>query len=555
MLAFALLSRCKYGFATFDEQTYLTTAYRIFQGDNYLTDEWFVAQLWTFLIQPILWIYFKIYSTTEGIYLVFRYIYTIIMIGSGIALYYGLKKYSAIGAAISSLFYMCYAPFYIMTLCYNTVGIICLVAALILIQKDTLDPVRLVIAGIALAGAVLCCPYLLLLYLIYTIAVILKWKIKRFQDRDNTVYPILNIKSWFWVTVGCGILAILFFFHLLQGGLSDIMISLGYILDNPSYPYRPFYIVLAKWGYYFFSTGGVTTFLLCSAISLTTLYSVFFVKKSEKNDSWVLIITLLLVTGWLLYYIFEDAYINFLMVPINAVPIVILTLTKNQGIKKLFYTFYFPGMIYSVCLHWSSNQNYYAIASASSVALIASVLIIFMYLKEIGFKYAARAYKVSILMVSILISINLSSEVYLRLNRSFDGASNEELVIKLLEGPEKGLIVTKETADEYNQKINELQEVSQEYLLEEDRVCFISSDVWAYLFASKNRCGAYTTVETGRYTEDKKYKIESYYNLYPDKLPEFILADRDFRDLLEIFKQQYEYRIGYTESGNIVLHK
>ena len=72
------LSRIKYGMADVDETFYLSIPYRILQGDCYFIDEWNLAQMYSFMMLPIMKAYLAVFGTTEGIVIAFRVIYIIV---------------------------------------------------------------------------------------------------------------------------------------------------------------------------------------------------------------------------------------------------------------------------------------------------------------------------------------------------------------------------------------------------------------------------------------------------------------------------------------------
>ena len=167
-----LLAKCKYGFANMDESFYLTIPYRLCQGDVLFLSEWHLSQLSGWLLRLPLAVFLRLNGGTEGIYLAFRYLYVIAHLCESTVLFFLLRKYSGAGAVLASVFYYVFVPFGIMALSYNSMGIGCL----------SLSTVILVCAsgrwsdapsGFLFAMAVLCCPYLVILFVIYAAAVLL----------------------------------------------------------------------------------------------------------------------------------------------------------------------------------------------------------------------------------------------------------------------------------------------------------------------------------------------------------------------------------------------
>ena len=168
---FALLMwKCRYGFADADENFFLSVPYRFVRGDRMLVQEWHLAQFGLFTLIPEMRLYLSIAGTTEGIFLAFRYLYTVMWCAGALFLYLRARKIHEYGARCASLFLECYAPFGIMAFSYNSLAILYLVnAAVFLLCARRLRKVQFTVSGFFFAGAVLCCPYLALVYLTYTV--------------------------------------------------------------------------------------------------------------------------------------------------------------------------------------------------------------------------------------------------------------------------------------------------------------------------------------------------------------------------------------------------
>ena len=116
-----------------------------------------------------------------------------------------------------------------MALSYNSMGIMGLSIALVMYfcnehHKWTWN----VLAGLFLAVAVLCCPYLVVLYLIYSIYAVFKYL--KCKNKDY-------IKDWFEISVGALFLACEFFVVVFRNtSLSQLLTSLSYVLDDPTHP-------------------------------------------------------------------------------------------------------------------------------------------------------------------------------------------------------------------------------------------------------------------------------------------------------------------------------
>ena len=169
-----LLWKCRYGFANKDESLYLAIPYRLWQGDGLFVNEWNLSAFSSFLLMPFMYIYMAVVGTTEGILLNFRYIFTAVQGLCAVFMYFKLKRYNWFGAAAAALTFFIYAPFGIMALSYNSVGIQCVaVASVLLLTNEKGAKLPYIVAGVLFAAAVLCCPFLVAVYALYSVLVLI----------------------------------------------------------------------------------------------------------------------------------------------------------------------------------------------------------------------------------------------------------------------------------------------------------------------------------------------------------------------------------------------
>ena len=124
--------KAPYGHVTSDEAFYLAVPYRLLQGDALLAQEWHVSQLSGLLLTPVLWLYYLLGGTSEGIILAFRYIYIAVQTLTAIYIYLSFRKdedRATINAIAAACVYLMFVPYNIMALSYNTMGICALTIA------------------------------------------------------------------------------------------------------------------------------------------------------------------------------------------------------------------------------------------------------------------------------------------------------------------------------------------------------------------------------------------------------------------------------------------
>ena len=222
--------RCRYGFADWDESFYLTIPRRLTQGDRLLIHEWHVSQLSGVLLYLPVLLFEKLTGGTDGIYLAFRYLCVAVQTLTAAAVYLRLRRYHRIGAAAGALALAVYTPFGINALSYNSLGVLFMtLTGALLAPAERNDRAVYVLAGLCFAGAVLCCPHLALVYLLYAAVVILRRK-------KEYALPAFSPRAFGLFTLGAAVLAVYFFAVGLAGAeLSELPEALRGIFSDPEH--------------------------------------------------------------------------------------------------------------------------------------------------------------------------------------------------------------------------------------------------------------------------------------------------------------------------------
>lgn len=123
VLLFIFIYRLFFGVELTDETFYAGIANRIYLGNVPLYDMWEQAQTSSLVIYPFLFLFRKITGSIDGIQLFVRLLYLGFAILSSIPFYLVIKKIGRGIAGIAPLFallFVCYAPFSIYSVSYNT---------------------------------------------------------------------------------------------------------------------------------------------------------------------------------------------------------------------------------------------------------------------------------------------------------------------------------------------------------------------------------------------------------------------------------------------------
>jgi len=529
-LTWMLLAKCRYGFANMDESFYLTIPYRLCQGDALLLNEWHLSQLAGWILRLPMAIFLRINGNTDGICLWFRYLYVAAHLGISLLLFFRLRKKSGLGAAAAVLIYYVYAPFGIGALSYNSMGIDCLAAAAVLLitaSKWWSDG----ISGFFFAMAVLCCPYLAILYILYGIFV---WCCRK----KKTVPAFLMPKRFLFFSAGILLPAVWFtadvllrirpeqYGMVLQGLFSDPEHS-----SSLGEKAAELWTILTERPYVFAFAGAAIAGICIKRPKVRCML-----------DG--------LVLGLTVYSVYASRwYINFLMFPLNLTGLYFYAVYRRQSVKDVFWGMWFPGAVYGLCIHLSSNQLFHAISSATTVSMVASIIIVVETLREPRFETQTVFVKHVLpgLLVAALVLLGIT-EIDLRWNFVFWDKDVSQQTQLLEEGPQKGLLVTPERQAEYGAWADTMAHVEDETSL-----LVLAPDTYLYLFG--NRTNSSYSAWLGRKEEATLPRLRLYYELNPEKWPDQVIATDKWPETAAYFEE-----CGYAETyrasdGTRVLEK
>ena len=530
-----LFWKCRYGFGNVDESFYLTIPIRLCQGDSLFLHEWHLSQLSGVLLYPLMWLYRMIFPDTVGILFRFRLLFTAIWAIAALFLFSRLKKFSLVGAMLASLAFLFYTPFGIMALSYNSMGILLLLCACALAVRPERVGTSWFFSGFFLAGAVLCCPYLLALYLLFTAAVfalLLKGKKSA-------------LRCWLFFSLGCGLMLALFCLLLFsRASIGELIAVFPNIFQDPEHSdYNP----LLKLRDY------CACILLCNRAFIPGL--VVFVLSCvlafrDKGRRIGFSLVCLAASGILICFLVEKPYINFLMFPISLPGLYCVLISRDQSIRRLFLGMWLPGAVYSFCLHLSSNQNYYAISSASTIMAVASIMILSCHLCEEAWRNSTppALRKAAYLALALLLSVQLCGEIYMRYTSVFWESGMREQTALSESGPEKGLLMTPERLRYYQLHENDVNIIRDAEGIQ--KVLFLSENTYLYLSAGKEYA-TYSAWLSGVNAFSLE-RLDQYYELFPEKTPDGIYIEAEYAGYAEHFLS-YGYVADQLPSGALWL--
>lgn len=514
-----LLWKCQYGYGNLDESFYLTIPYRLAQGDGLLIHEWHLSQLSGFLLLPIMRVYLWLFSSTDGIILHFRWVFTVCWSLAAIFYFFRLRKFSIIGAACASLAFLIFAPRGIMALSYNSLGVMLLLnAAIIPTTVQKYKRFQYTVAGLCYAGAVLCSPFLVVLYAVLTTASIIVYA----KTKDKKI-----IKQWFYFSLGCLILFILFCITVFSHcSLSDLSSAFPWIMSDPDHPHKPIWRIVAIYFYKILFSHPISIYLFI----LGALFIFAGIKWDKMKLPGFLGMCLLSII-YLLAFQLTKRDPDYLMLPITMTGFYCAVTSKQKSIRRIFYGIWIPGALYSYFICMSSNQWFYSISLALTVSCVASIVIISIYVKElINEQHCKQIRFLSITFASILLIVQICSELDLRYSFLYWEPSMTIQTELLDIGPEKGLLVSESRKKEYELLIEKLKPMKEDDQI--NNALLITRSAVAYLYIEKES-SAYSAwlgliaARPGLENVDSYNieKIDAYFDINPNKIPDVVFID------------------------------
>lgn len=462
-----------YGFNKNDEIYYLSMARRFVQGDGMLVDEWNNGQLFTFVILPFVSILTWILGGTAEIVLVTRISFLVFQAAAAMISFLLLRNRGPV-AAVCGISFFVFAPFNISAFSYNTLALTFLFLIFSMLASGRQwGRSGWVLIGILTALAVLANPYLLFLYLGYGVACAVNslWK----RQREG----IVCVNSFFWLTVGAGIILLLFLaFVGSRGDFGSILQNLSCIV-NDAERQKPFWEKLMKypirmWRYYWPLICGV---MICAALRL--------LDRKKRIPNIVYLGGMSFLTGVsLIYYgwFWDHVPMNFLQVPLSFLGLAAYD-PHSEKQKAVFKYWYIPALCFTLLSHMAADTGILAVSSAFWLVSAASVYLIWEAVKDQKVLMKAAFFCVCGLLIT--------ATAWQRVTYVWGDAALPELTVQLQKGPLKGIYTTEENKKLYDETLADLDGLE---LTEENRLLVTGLMPWAYLY-SDARVASHTTWE------------------------------------------------------------
>lgn len=534
-MAFALLFtaavlfalwKCPFGFGSYDDAFYLTVPHRLSMGDRLFVDEWHVSQMAGLFTTPLVWLYRALTGSTDGILLAARYAYVFFHGLVSLSFYRRVREYG-LAAAAASLSWFLFAPYDIMALSYNTMGMdFLLLSALLLAASE--QRWRWVLSGLFLAGAVLCCPYLAGAYFLYAAGVGARALRQRLRPAKNATGGVLSPAPLLWLTAGCAAAAALFLVYVLAAcGLRGVLDNLLYILADPEHQAISPVVKLQNTWYALVHCHPLFQYVLWA---FAALLLALLADRRRQSRRWIYL-TLSCALALAGYALFRtgaaDAYYNAIMVPM-LIPGLTAFLLCRERPWGLFVTLFLGGLAYAAAVTLGSNNYFYAFSMACALPSAAGLLFTGRLLQELaadqtGTSSGPWPRRIAAGAAAITVCALLLLQIHVKARHCFMDDAPPALTATLEDGPGRGIRTTPYRAGVYERLNGELQVYKT---LPRGRLLILNERSWCPLAADPMEYAAFSGWISGE-NQAALDRLEDYYRLNPGKVPDYIFLSKN----------------------------
>lgn len=520
--------KCTFGFGGNDEAFYLTIPHRLTLGDAMFSDEWHLSQLSGFLLLPFVWIYTTITGSTGGIILAARIVYILVHTAAAVVIYTRIRKFGYI-SVFASFLYFIFTPYNIMALSYDSMGLELVILAGVLIATANYDKkLPIIFSGLAFAGAVLCNPYLAIGYVLFGICVAVHYIIRNRDVNFVLKSKMFSIKTFLFFTLGVGILAVIFLaLTLTRVDINEILENLPYMLKDPEHPQLSMWAKIQSYFRAIFNCHPHFKYAVYAYAAMMIAMVIDCKRKLHRSVYLIITTAVVIFTQILFLPNLNSSTYNHIMFPLIFIGITSYILCKNKP-RELFAGLFVLGIIYSVCIHFTSNQGFYIISMALVASNMASYLFLAQLIKEMrenpdNITYALTIKRFSFVFAALMIILQGSFQIGSKANHVFWESAPENLTSKITAGPESGLYTTAANVENYNRLYNDLMMYKSKT---PDNILCLTNTTWCYLALEDFGYGTFSSWLSGE-NDNTLLRLNEYYELNPDKIPRYIYIPKN----------------------------
>ena len=491
----ALAVRALYGFCWSDESFYLTFAQRLWNGQKLILDEWHPVQFYSVLFYPILSLYRTLFGTT-GIYLFAREVYVAAALATALFLFFTLcRGYKPLTAFLCAALYLSYSRGNIWGISYyNLFLTLCLLFTCLAARGREGEKLPNLLAGVCLAGAVLCVPYFALFVVPGLIAGLCVRKTR---------------KSALWNALGVCLLAAAFLIIFLPKDIPAVLANLKQILSDPEHTGGPLTYLLAAIRdvklLYFYEA------LLSLFAGAVLLLGVKLLPKRFGALPGLLIAACGAAVSLLRYWPGETGF-AFYQFALFCLPAMLLCWVRKE-ISRPALLLRILGVLMALAMGLSSNTE----AITFTVGLPVYAMGVLLQLDGLSGEGegSLRAFGAVLACAALCVTYGT------RITSVFRDGPLNTLTETMASGPAAGIRTTQAHAGQYQEILTMLEDMEGEYG-SENPIFFTKLLPWGYL-AGDFPCGAPTAWRTALDSQ----RLPDYYETHPDSIPAIVVVLRD----------------------------
>lgn len=560
LLQIIFIWRSFYGFNTADEMYFIGCSERIFRGEKILIDEWNpTQQLCSFLLHPIYCLIRTALGSTEGIVMASRFVY---LVYSGVlTLFFYLRfqrrGYAAFGPA---LLFAIFAPFSICAMSYNSIefGILPVLLAVLSARMEHSVP-EYILCGVLMAVVVLANPFALLMYGSY--GLICLGATLRGRKRGVEPEGALQFRNFLWMTLGAGIVLVLFLAFIFQRGtLPEMLANVPHIVGDSEHQEGYLY---KTWRYFHLCFKNYKWMF----VGLALVYGATWLDKKRYAHSLIyMLLASVCVVPYLIYYgfIFEHITVNYQMLPLAFWCLEAYLVTEKKD-RRLFCWWFVPAALFTMIVQYATNTGIVTLSVAYGMCSCVGLIFVADWVQEekqrwqhaqqetgnsaAGTERAAGRWKAAAFCVAGVLLVQFAGTFFLRMTYDWGDERTWALPAQMKRGPLKGVHTTPEMADWYGKVLDELDMLE---LTKEDEIMVVGVAPWIYLYTDAG-CGNYSTWQV----HEKSTQLYDYYALHPDKFPDVVYMAHWAEEFLscELANQflEKDYRVVYAGTGTVLM--
>lgn len=525
LFASLLTNNAFYGFGWTDEALYMATTNSLYRGSRLFFDIFEPTQIYSVLLLPLFYFFVKITGSTDSIYLFMRIATIVLQLAASILLYFMLsKKYKKAESFLASCILLIFSRAQLFGPSYYTFVLINFTIANILlfyVFNLNAKSAWLFVSGIFFGFAILCNPYLVLPYVIFSLC--------------GVIFPSSrkNLKKYILLWIGTLFVgAIFLIFVFKNGSIKDFPSALTYFFSSPEYSSKTT-LQKIKWLLKFprLLVTQFVYFLPFSILAAITFFKKNLKEKINRTAKTKTILFLLLIINYIIEVFFTEKDNARPVTGFFAASILVFILFSNKSIndyKKEILFFLVPGLSLSFmeCLASDTGFGVFSIGIVLCLPFAAR-----LYFETF---YSSATSKTIKILSAVPVCLLILGTLYYRVNLTYRDERIfphyifiprlEKNIAKIDCGPAKGLWTHTENKSQYDSIYSAIKNIKSE---KDDYFMVLKLCPWAYLVNDNLKPFSMTAWRVSA----NDLRLKPYFEEFGHRFPEHILIlNKNIRD-------------------------